>query len=596
MKPMKQIKILSALLSLAGLLTLSAGCEKPQPKEPDPVKLAAPAPKITNITTTTAEVGWELVPKALTYEIFLNDEGTPFRGNGPSYVLSDLTADTEYTVTMRSIPMDQSELLLPSDLSEPVKFRTAPKAKLDTPVFKTPIVSTTTITFSWVHIEVIANLGHYNYTLNGGEIKTTNESYVEFTDLEINTEYTFRIQAVPADHLLGIMTDSDWSELIVSTKDLAALNAPEPTLASKTSTTAKISWGGIANAESYTYKLGENGDEGSTTERSIEFTALSPETEYTAYVKAVPAADQKLYAESSWAPVKFTTDARAALETPSPKVGSATPTSLRIFWDAVPNAVKYVYTVNGGSQVTTNLTSCNIINLQHSTEYTIRVKAVPSAANADLYVDSAWGEVKGKTAIPAKLSTPVPELTASTTTTATIYWVVVGNAMSYEYKLGENGEVHSTNNSQVTLTDLTVSTDYVFYVRALPGATDVNHVASDWAVFNFNTKDRTPLETPTLSLASGPEAHSAAVTWSEVANAVSYVWKLGANGVENSTTGRTATLSNLDSDTTYTIYVRAIPEADSENYTVSAWAEGSFTTKKADTNSNEDYGRTDGQW
>lgn len=94
---------------------------------------------------------------------------------------------------------------------------------------------------------------------------------------------------------------------------------------------------------------------------------------------------------------------KTALAAPAPQTSNITETSADLQWAAVENAGSYVFQVNG-SEKTTLGTTVTVEGLTAGTEYTFKVKAVPS--DTESYTQSAWGEVKFTT--NAKQDNPDP--------------------------------------------------------------------------------------------------------------------------------------------------------------------------------------------
>lgn len=94
---------------------------------------------------------------------------------------------------------------------------------------------------------------------------------------------------------------------------------------------------------------------------------------------------------------------KTTLAAPAPQASNLTETSADVQWAAVANAGSYVFQVNG-TEKTTLGTTVKVEGLTAGTEYTFKVKAVPS--DTEKYAESAWGEVKFTT--NAKQDTPTP--------------------------------------------------------------------------------------------------------------------------------------------------------------------------------------------
>lgn len=167
-----------------------------------------------------------------------------------------------------------------------------------------------------------------------------------------------------------------------------ALSTPVLTVVEQTESSFMVIWDLVENAVSYTYTI-NNGTEESTTNESAQFTDLTEGT-YTVKVKAVaPEGDE--FIDSDWATVSVTIEAAelAPLATPQLTIADQTETSFIISWAAIEGAVSYAYTLNDGSETTTEELSVEFTELTAG-DYTVRVKAVADGVE---YLDSEWAEI-----------------------------------------------------------------------------------------------------------------------------------------------------------------------------------------------------------
>lgn len=95
-----------------------------------------------------------------------------------------------------------------------------------------------------------------------------------------------------------------------------ALTTPVLASSNVTETGFTVTWAEIENADTYSYSL-NGGAEKTALITSATFTDLTPETEYTVKVKAVPA-DTQNYKDSAWATIKVTTLAGSEPVPPTP--------------------------------------------------------------------------------------------------------------------------------------------------------------------------------------------------------------------------------------------------------------------------------------
>ena len=485
------MKLLKLCITAAAAALLAAGCGKQQPTEqPDPVavKLAAPVPTVSDVTVNSATLTWQKIENALSYEIYLGDDPNPYKAIGTSRTLTGLQSDTRFTIRMKAVPESSSTAYLASDLSEEVSFKTAAREPLATPAPVASEVTTTSFSISWEEIE---NAASYEYIFNDGETVETESLTASFTDLSVGTEHSFKLRAIPTEEALVAHTESAWAQISVWTNGYTVLDSPAPETESVTCTGATFKWTAVENAESYTWKLGENGTETSTASLKASVSGLEAATEYSVYVCANPASDQQTYASSAWAELKFTTAAKTALSAPAPAQTAESSNSLSVSWSAVENAASYVYVFNGGDSVETALTAADFSGLTVGTQYSFKVKAVPSAEGAASYTESAWAEITVQTSNKTALGTPQASVTAKDAHSFSIAWAAVENAVDYSWKLGVGGEVSKTTELSLAFDKLDAATSYEVYVCANPAEGSETYVTGEWAKVEVTTDDAT---------------------------------------------------------------------------------------------------------
>ena len=160
-----------------------------------------------------------------------------------------------------------------------------------------------------------------------------------------------------------------------------------------------------------------------------------------------------------------------------------TETSFAIAWDAVENAVSYVYTFNDSQEAKTTELSVQFADLSAGT-YTVRVKAV--SANPEQYPDSEWAEktvtISYEDAEP--LQAPVLSIGGQNENSFTITWTAVEHAAGYAYVLND-GEETETTKTFVSFSKLETA-DYTVKVKAVPDSP--KYTDSEWAVINVSLK------------------------------------------------------------------------------------------------------------
>ncbi len=159
--------------------------------------------------------------------------------------------------------------------------------------------------------------------------------------------------------------------------------------------------------------------------------------------------------------------------------------------------------------------------------------------------------------------------------TVTFSWDVNEQADHYVYKVNDGAE-QTTTAQKVTLT-VAPGTKQSIAVKAVPAA-DSGFAASGWGTASITSAYyRVKLQQPEVKTAT--TSYSTQLSWDAVANAVGYSYKIGETGaVVNVGNVLTYTIEGLQADTDYTIFVRALAEANSTAWTDSAWTEVSVRT------------------
>ena len=159
------------------------------------------------------------------------------------------------------------------------------------------------------------------------------------------------------------------------------------------------------------------------------------------------------------------------LDTPQPRLLSATVSALTFTWDKVAHTVQYTYELLAadGSSVDGGVTAgvkAEFTGLADNTTYTFRMIAHPEVNSSD-YASSMEGTVSATTVVITPLATPV--LTVNTEGSATVSWEAIANAAYYSYTCtSEDGTniTGTTSDTSVTFGGLK-SGEYTVTVRAV---------------------------------------------------------------------------------------------------------------------------------
>ena len=149
---------------------------------------------------------------------------------------------------------------------------------------------------------------------------------------------------------------------------------------------------------------------------------------------------------------------------------------------------------------------------------------------------------------PTKLATVTVVVNGTTAT-----WEAVENAVGYEYSF-DNGVTFTFT----TETSATVEAGKTIIVRA--AGDGVNYRHGNWSNVNGGVQ-ATQLATPTVTL------NGATASWTAVANASGYAYKIGENGTESSLPSSVTSYTLQNGET---LYVKA--KGDGVTYSDSAWS------------------------
>lgn len=215
---------------------------------------------------------------------------------------------------------------------------------------------------------------------------------------------------------------------------LEELDAPVVTV---DQTTGKATWGVVANATKYVYKIGENGTEtDAPATREVQLVKGD-----TIYVKAI--GDGTTYGDSDWSIVKVWSnvdpDTLPALDAPATVTVSED--GLTITWTAVTGAAGYKYAVGDGADVEINALTVTL-DTALTAGQTVKVKAL-----GDL-INNKDSEYKTATYV-AKLEAPVVEIDDNGVVTVTSDT----NAVKVVYVIGDSAEADYSADNKPTLTN-----------------------------------------------------------------------------------------------------------------------------------------------
>ena len=233
------------------------------------------------VTQTTATVSWDANENAEGFKYSLN-AGSTWSDilTSPTVDLTDLTAGTEYSVTVKAI--GDGIVYDDSLVSDPLVFSTLELEVLDTPEAAVTAFDDISITVGWGAVD-----NAEGYTITWGEALTqdvlSDVLTYKIEGLSANTEYSITVKALGD----GIVSDDSLAAEVLQTTDKIQLDTPVISGDALSSSSVKFSWAAIDNASGYKYSTDEGANWTDTALLEITLTDLTPSTSYTMLVKAI---------------------------------------------------------------------------------------------------------------------------------------------------------------------------------------------------------------------------------------------------------------------------------------------------------------------
>ena len=457
----------------------------------------------TDITTTTAKVTWTASTDNVGvagYNVYVNDSETPVNDEtlvtGTEYELKDLTAGTEYKVTVKAVDAA-------GNVSEGAVYTFTTKNAADTEAPTAPgnvavtDVTTTTAKVTWSEATDNVGVVGYNVYLNESKVNETLVTTTEYdlTALTEETNYSVRVTAVDAAE-----NESERSEAATfatpKTQDTEAPSVPAGVTASEvTQTGAKITWTasednvGVAG---YNVYLGESKVNTSpVTVTEYDLTGLTANTGYTVTVSAVDAAGNESARSDAATFTTLAAEEEKDNEAPSVPAGvtasEVTQTGAKITWTASEDNVGiagynvYVDETKVNTDKLVEGLELELTGLTPETEYTVTVSAVDAAGNeSGRSAAFAFTTLKNEEPAPEKPSAPTNvKVSEITHTTAIVTWEPAAErAMAPGYNVYLDDKKQNElpiEGTEYKLTGLKVGTRYNVAVTVV----DIDGIESD---------------------------------------------------------------------------------------------------------------------
>ena len=456
--------------------------------------------KATEVTVTTAKITWSESTDNVSvagYNVYVNEtKVNDALVTGTEYSLTDLTAATEYSVTVTAVDAAENE----SAKSEAVVFTTEAEKDTQAPTAPTDVKATevteTTAKVTWSEATDNVGVVGYNVYLNETKVNDALVTGTEYalTGLTEATEYTVRVTAVDA-------ADNESERSIVdtfttlTTVDTEAPGVPTNVSATDvTQTGAKVTWSASADnvgVVGYNVYVGE-GKVNDTPVTATEYalTGLTANTEYTVSVSAVDAAGNE--SAKSKAATFTTLEAEEEKDTEvlgvptNVSAADVTQTGAKVTWsEATDNVGVAGYNVYvNEAKVNEELvagTEFALTGLTEATEYTVRVSAVDAAGNESARSEAAtFTTLESEKPAPEKPSAPTNvKVSEITHTTAIVTWEPAAErAMAPGYNVYLDDKKQNElpiEGTEYKLTGLKVGTRYNVAVTVV----DVDGIESD---------------------------------------------------------------------------------------------------------------------
>ena len=266
------------------------------------------------------------------------------------------------------------------------------------------------------------------------------------------------------------------------------LAAPSPVLATAGINNATFLWEHVKGAESYLVVL-DDGEPIPVKGVSITVGDMEPASDHTLKMKSIAPEGSSEWLDSDFSDaLSFSTAGKKKLSMPDLSASGILPSGFTVSWPVVRNAAKYVYKIDDGAETQTTENSFTVDNLVNSTQYTVKVKAVPSEEMSEVATESLWSSLVVTTAPHCPLAAPVLRAESILGVEISIAWDAIHHAAAYICTLNDGEPVTVTTNF-VIFEGLQPRTAYTVKVYSKPADGDVNYSESSVSTISVTTKD-----------------------------------------------------------------------------------------------------------
>ena len=521
----------------------------------DTTTLAAPTNVSAKVGDSKVILSWtEVTGNVTKYEVS-KDDGMTWEdaGSTTEHTFEGLINDKVYSFQVRAINSFVKGTASDTVTATPKADEVPSVPVAPTDLNATPGDSEVTLTWTAVTEDVT---GYEVFCSKDNQwVSAGTETSYTFSELENNTEYTFKVRAVNND-----LTGAESDEVTATPKAAVTVPAaPENLVAAPGDTQVVVSWDEVEGATSYEVCVDDGEWEAVENNTSHTFTQLTNDTEYTFKVRAVNEAGEGAEASIKATPTAEEPPAPAVPEAPADVTAIAEDSQITLSWTEVEGATGYQVCIDGGEWETAESnTSHTFTGLNNDQTYTLKVRAVKD--------DVHGTESQEVTATPTAGENPTPELPATptglTTTPSdkqvTLSWTEVEGATSYEVRVDEEEWITVEGGTEYTFTNLTNNQEYTFTVRA------INDAGAGTEASTTATPKAEPSVPVTLAAPARFEAQAGdgevTLSWNEVVGDVTR-YEVSMDGgnqwvTADSSTGHTFT--GLTNGTEYTFKVRAV--------------------------------------
>lgn len=533
-------------------------------------------PTFSAVQQTSATVTWNAATDNVgvtSYQYRVNGGSWNTLGNVLTTSLTNLTADTQYTVNVRARDAQGNwgAASAASFTTLPAPDTTPPGAP-GTPAFSS--ITGTSATAAWTAASDNVGVTGYEYRLNSGSWTAIGNVLTRnLTSLSSGVSYTFELRAFDAAGNRGTSRSGSFT-----TEDTQAPSAPGAvTFSSVTMTSATANWGAASDnvgVTGYRYRINSGTWHTLGVVASVGLSGLSASTTYAFEIQARDAA-------GNWGGSRtksFTTpDTQAPVAPGALSFSNITMTSATVSWGAASDNVGvtgYRYSVNSGAwQTLGNVTAVSLTGLSAATSYTVKVQARDAAGN--------WSTTRSGSFTTPDTQAPSTPTGLSFSSVAMTSAIASWNGASdnvgvtgYRYRLNASAWSTLGNVTTVGLSGLSAATAYTMQLQARDAAGNWSSTASA----SFTTPDTQPPTAPGTPNVSSITLSSATLSWGSATDndAINrYEYRLGSSGAFTSVgLAQSVNLTGLSAATTYTFAVRAVDASGN----VGSTASKSFST------------------